>query len=113
MKIKLYRAIHSIGKAGEEVDVTSEIGSQLVCQGRCVVISHGSPPQDAMVSKLIAPPPEVEDKPLKIAIVPESTGDFNDAPEQEAETSQQKETNEQSAGRSSNPQAKQRRTKES
>ena len=69
MKIKLYRAIHSLGKADEVVNVTSEIGNQLVCQGRCAVISHDSPPQDAMVSKLIAPPPQEDDKPLKDVVV--------------------------------------------
>ena len=104
MKIKLYRAIHSLGKAGEVVNVTSEIGNQLVCQGGAAVISHDSPPQDAMVSKLVTPPPEVEDKPLKIAIVPESTGDSNDAPEQKTETDQQ------NTDESSDPKRRQKRT---
>lgn len=75
MKIKLYRAIHKLGEAGEEVNVTSEIGNQLLCQGRVRVISHDSPPQDAMVSKLVAPPPE-EPEPVKVVVV---TGDSNDA----------------------------------
>lgn len=102
MKIKLYRAIHKLGEKGEVVNVTSEIGNRLVCQGRAAVISHDCPPTDAMVSKLIAPPPE-EPEPVKVVLV----GDSNDAPEQETET------NKQSADKSSNPKRKQKRTEKS
>lgn len=105
MKIKLKRAIHKLGNAGEVVNVTSDIGSQLVCRGGAVVLSHDSPPQDQMVSKLVAAPPEVEDKPLKIAIVPESTGD-SDAPDPEQKT----ETDQQNTDESSDPKRRQKRT---
>ena len=104
MKIKLYREIYKLGKAGEEVNVTSEIGNRLLCQGRAAVISHGSPPQDAMVSKLVAPPPQEDDEPLKVVVVP---GDSPNAPEQKSKA------NKPSPDKSSNKKRKQKRTEKS